>query len=238
VASSWALRPPNDLPGVPSAGMGRCFGPAPPVSIQHLVDSGGYFAVFGLVAAESLGVPLPGETALVAAATYAGATHHLSVWAIFAVGCAAAVLGDSIGYLIGYKGGYRLLRRWGKYIRFDEPRIKVARYLFTRHGGKVVFFGRFVSILRTYAAFLAGVAMMRYRRFLVFNALGGVAWTALYTFGAYFAGKTLARLTTPVDIIVGAVALIAVIVAVVFVHRRLGMLTETAEAAFPGPLEP
>ncbi|MHB8219301.1 MAG: DedA family protein [Acidimicrobiales bacterium] len=208
------------------------------MSIQHLVDSGGYLAVFGLVAGESLGVPLPGETAVVAAATYAGATHRLSVWAIFAVACAAAVSGDSIGYLIGRKGGYRLLRRWGRYIHFDEPRIKVARYLFTRHGGKVVFFGRFVSILRTYAAFLAGVARMPYRRFLTFNATGGVVWAALYTFGAYFAGKTLARLTTPVDIAAGSAAVVVVIVAIVLVHRRLDALTETAEAAFPGPLEP
>ena len=129
-------------------------------------------AVFGLVMAESLGVPLPGETALIAAATYAGATHQLSVWAIFVVAAAAAVVGSIIGYWIGSWGGYRLVRRWGHYVRVDEPQLKVARYLFDRHGGKVVFFGRFVSVLRTYISFLAGTARMRYRRFLVASAAG------------------------------------------------------------------
>jgi len=210
----------------------------PTVNVQHLVESGGYLAVFGLVAAESLGVPLPGETALVAAATYAGVTHHLSVWAIFVVGAAAAVLGDTTGYFIGEKGGYRLLRRWGHYVHFGEAKIKVARYLFDRHGGTVVFFGRFVSVLRTYAAFLAGVAHMRYLRFLSFNAAGGVLWAALYTFGAYFAGKTLARLATPFDIVAGAIAVVAVVGVVVLVRNRLGRLEEVAEAAYPGPLEP
>src|SRR6185437_13094477 len=154
----------------------RQFGPVhsgdgrDPVSIDHLIDTYGYWAVFGFVAVESFGIPLPGETALIAAATYAGATHRLTVWVIFLVGAAAAILGDTGGYWIGDKGGYRLLRRYGHYVRFDEPKIKVARYLFARHGGKVVFFGRFVSVLRTYAAFLAGTTRMRYRRFLVFNA--------------------------------------------------------------------
>ncbi len=208
------------------------------MSIQHLVDTGGYLAVFGLVAGESLGVPLPGETAVVAAATYAGTTGHLSVAAIFVVASAAAIIGDSVGYLIGRRGGYRLLRRWGRYIRIDEPKIKVARYLFTRHGGKVVFFGRFVSILRTYAAFLAGVAIMRYRRFLAFNAMGGVVWAAIYTFGAYYAGSTLTRLTTPVDIAVGVAAVLIVVAAAILVHRRLAALVEVAEAEFPGPLDP
>ncbi|MDA8358361.1 MAG: DedA family protein [Actinomycetota bacterium] len=208
------------------------------MSIQGIVDSGGYPAVFGLVMVESFGVPIPGETALIAAATYAGATHRLSIWVIFVVASAAAALGDATGYFIGSKGGYRLLRRWGHYVRFDESRIKVARYLFSRHGGKVVFFGRFISILRTYAAFLAGVALMRFRRFLVFNVAGGILWAAFYSFAAYFAGSTLARVTTPVDIAFGAAAVIAIVAAAIVVHRRLGALTEVAEAAFPGPLEP
>ena len=143
------------------------------MSIHHLIVTYGYLAVFLLVAVESFGVPLPGETAVIVAATYAGATHNLSVWVIFLLAALGAVLGDTGGYWIGNKGGYRLLRRWGHYVRFDEPKLKVARYLFERHGGKVVFFGRFVSILRTYAAFLAGTARMRYGRFLTWNASGG-----------------------------------------------------------------
>jgi len=208
------------------------------VSIDHLVLTSGYYAVFALVAVESLGVPLPGETALVAAATYAGATHRLSIWAIFASAAAAAVVGDNVGYWIGRKGGYRLLRRWGRYVHFDEPKIKVGRYLFDRHGGKVVFFGRFISILRTYAAFFAGTNEMRYRRFLTWNAAGGILWSAFYAFGAYLAGSTLAAVTTPLDIALGALAAVVIVVGFIVVRRHMGRLIAVAEAAYPGPLEP
>ena len=207
------------------------------MSIHHFIETYGYWAVFGFVAIESLGIPLPGETALIAAATYAGATHRLTVWVIFVVGAAAAIIGDTAGYWIGDKGGYRLLRRYGHYVRFDEPKIKVARYLFARHGGKVVFFGRFVSVLRTYAAFLAGTTRMRYRRFLAFNAAGGVTWAAAYTFLAYFAGNLITRFSTPVNIALGVVAVVAVVATILVLRRRMAAMTAVAEEAFPGPLE-
>ncbi|MGH8981567.1 MAG: DedA family protein, partial [Acidimicrobiales bacterium] len=113
------------------------------VSINGLIKDYGYGAVFVLVAIESLGIPLPGETTLIAAATYAGTTHKLSVWVIFAAAAAAAIIGDSIGYWIGDFGGYRLVYRYGHYVHIDEADVKVARYLFDRHGGAVVFLGRF-----------------------------------------------------------------------------------------------
>jgi membrane protein DedA with SNARE-associated domain len=204
------------------------------VNVTSLVDSGGYAAVFGLVMAESFGVPLPGETALIAAAGYAGASHdhRLNIWAIFAAAAAAAVLGGVAGYWIGDRGGYRLLRHW----RVEETKLKVARYLFARHGGKVVFFGRFVSVLRTYASFLAGVSKMPLRRFLVWNTAGGVLWAALYAFGAYYAGGVIDELTTPVDIGVGVVAFAVIVLAVLAVRRHFAELASRAEAAFPGPL--
>ena len=208
------------------------------MSIHHLIVTYGYLAVFVLVAAESFGVPLPGETAVIVAATYAGATHRLNVWAIFGLAALAAILGDTAGYWIGNKGGYRLLRRWGKYVRFDEPKIKVARYLFDRHGGKVVFFGRFVSVLRTYAAFLAGTARMPYGRFLVCNASGGIIWAAVYSFGAYFAGAALSAASTPIAIALGVLAAGVIVVAIVAVRRSMASLTVKAEEAFPGPLDP
>src|SRR5206468_2285512 len=120
----------------------------------QLIASYGYWALFLLVGAESIGIPLPGETALIAAAAYAGSTHRLSPWVIFGVASAAAIIGDNVGYWIGDKGGYRLARRYGPKVRLDERKLKIARYLFDRHGTVVVFWGRFVSILRTYAAFL------------------------------------------------------------------------------------
>ncbi len=208
------------------------------MNITHLVHLYGYGAVFGLVAVESLGVPLPGETALIAAATYAGTTHKLSIGLVFAVAVAAAILGDTTGYWIGDTGGYRLLYRYGRYVRLDESKIKVAHYLFERRGGAVVFFGRFVSVLRTYAAFLAGTTRMRYRRFLLFNASGGVAWAALYAFLAYYAGTFLSKVSTPFEIGFGLLAVTVIVVGLLLLRRQMSVLVERAEAAYPGPLPP
>lgn len=207
------------------------------MSIAHLVHTYGYWAVFVLVAVESLGVPLPGETTLIAAATYAGThPHKLSIALIFAFGAAGAILGDTAGYWIGDKGGYRLLYRYGRYVRLGESKFKVAHYLFERRGDAVVFFGRFVSILRTYAAFLAGVTRMRYRRFLLFNASGGIVWAALYAFLAYYAGTFLSKVSTPFEIGFGLFAVVVLIVGILLIRRKMSTLVERAEAAYPGPL--
>ena len=207
------------------------------MSISHLVASLGYWAVFLLVGAESLGVPLPGETALILAGIYAGHTHRLSPWAIFAVAAAAAIIGDNIGFWIGAKGGYRLARRYGRRVRLDERKLKIARYLFDRHGGKVVFFGRFVSVLRTYAAFLAGTSKMRWRRFLPANAAGGIVWAAIYTAAAYLAGDVLQRVSGIIDWVLAGVAVLAIAAAVILLRRQAAKLGDRAEAAYPGPLD-
>jgi len=206
------------------------------MNVHHLLNQYGYAAVFALVGAESLGIPLPGETILIAAALYAGSTHKLSVWAIFAVAAAAAITGDNIGFWIGDKGGYRLLHRYGRYIRADETKIKIGRLIFDRHGGKVVFFGRFVSVLRTYAAFLSGTLKMRWRRFLPYNASGGIVWTAIYSFVPYAIGNTINKASTPVDIGLGVVAVAIVAVGIWVIRRQAGRLAVQAEAAYPGPL--
>jgi membrane protein DedA with SNARE-associated domain len=207
------------------------------VSVHHLISSYGYAAVFVLVAAESLGIPLPGETVLVAAATYAGATHHLSIWFVFLVGAGAAVIGDTAGYWIGDLGGYRLLRRYGRYVHIDESKIKVGRYLFDRRGGAVVFFGRFVLILRTYAAFLAGTNKMHYPRFLAFNVSGGLLWAGLYCALAYNAAGFLSRASTPFEIGAGCFAVVVLVVGFLVIRRQAGRLTAKAEEAYPGRLD-
>ena len=206
------------------------------MNVDHLIATYGYWAVFALVGLESLGIPLPGETILIAAGTYAGHTHRLSVWAIFAVAAAGAILGDNAGFWIGDKGGYRLLRRYGHYVRVDEAKMKIGRYIFDRHGGKVVFFGRFVSVLRTYAAFLAGTNRMRWRSFLVYNATGGIVWAAIYAFVSYAVGNTLRNVSGTVNIALGAAAAVAIVTTIVVVRRQAGRLTAVAEAAYPGPL--
>jgi membrane protein DedA with SNARE-associated domain len=193
--------------------------------------------VFVIVAAESLGIPLPGETALITAAIYAGHTHRLNPWLIFAVASAAAIIGDNIGFWIGDKGGYPLARRYGSKVRLDERKLKIARYLFDRHGPKVVFFGRFVSVLRTYAAFLAGTSKMRWRRFLPANAAGGILWAGAYTLAAYLAGNALQQASGTIDLIFVGAAILAIVATIVIIRRQTGKLAAEAEAAYPGPLE-
>ncbi len=207
------------------------------MNVDHLVSSLGYWAVFLLVAAESLGVPLPGETALIVAGAYAGQTHHLNPWIIFAVASAAAIAGDNVGFWIGDKGGYRLAKRYGSKVRLDERKLKVGRYVFDHHGTKVVFFGRFVSILRTYAAFLAGTSKMRWRRFLPANAAGGIVWAAIYTFASYGAGATLRHLSGRIDLALGAAAVVVVVAVLIAVRHSTNRLVDKAELAYPGPLE-
>jgi membrane protein DedA with SNARE-associated domain len=207
------------------------------MSISHLIATYGYWAVFALVAAESLGIPLPGETALILAAAYAGHTHHLSAWIIFTVAAAGAITGDNIGFWIGGKGGYRLARTYGPKIRLDERKLKIARYLFDTHGPKMVFFGRFISLLRTCAAFLAGTSRMRWHRFLVANATGAIAWAGAYTLAAYLAGDTLRRLSGTIDLVIAGAAGLTIAAALLLILRRhTGKLALRAEAAYPGPL--
>ncbi len=197
----------------------------------------GYIAILVIVGLESLGVPLPGETTLVAAAIYAGATHNLAIEGVIAAAIAGAILGDNFGYLLGHWGGYRLLVRFGPYIRLDQSRVKVARYLFLRHGGKVVFFGRFVSILRAWAAFLAGTTRMPWPRFLFFNAAGGILWATIYGSAAYFLGTQVERLSRPVAIVFGIAGAIVIVAAAILIRQHERQLQADAEQAFPGPLE-
>ena len=206
-------------------------------TIAHLVQTYGYWAVFLAVGMESLGVPVPGETTLIAAALFAGDSHRLSPVYLVVVASAAAIVGDNLGYLVGRTGGYRLLRRYGYRLHLDEAKLKVGRYLFDRHGGGVVFFGRFISVLRTYVAFLAGVNLMSWRRFLLYNAAGGILWATLVTVGAYFLGSAAHRVGTVVTVVGGVVLVVALVVLISYTRRHLKRLERKAEQAYPGPLD-
>lgn len=205
--------------------------------LQHFLMTYGYWAVFVFVAIESIGIPFPGETMLLVAAIDAGTTHQLSIVLVILAATCGAILGDNLGFWIGREGGYRLLRRYGRYIGFNERRVKLGLYLFRKHGGKIVFFGRFVAVLRAWAAFLAGVNRMQWSRFLLFNALGGVSWATLYGLGGYFLGEEIHRLTGPVGIVTIVLAVLIIIASLIFVRRQEKQLEEKAEKAFPGPIE-
>ncbi len=206
-------------------------------TLDQLLTQYGYAAVFAFVLIESTGIPLPGETMIIAAALFAGSHHNLAVELIWAAAAAGAVIGDNFGFAIGHWGGYRLLRRYGSKVRIDEGKLKVGRLIFARHGAKVVFFGRFVSILRTYAAFLAGTNRMDYWRFLAFNAAGGIIWSGAYAFAFYYLGSKLSSAKGPVDIALGVVAALVVIAFLSWSRRHARRLEEEAEREYPGPLD-
>src|SRR5258706_11789219 len=123
--------------------------------LSQLLATYGYFAVLVAIAIESMGIPFPGKTTLLLASVYAGTTHRLSLPWVIVAASTGAILGDNIGFWAGREGGYRLALRYGPRLGLDERRLRLGQYLFRKHGAKVVFFGRFVAVLRAWAAFLA-----------------------------------------------------------------------------------
>ena len=203
--------------------------------LHQFVAEYGYFAIFVLVALESAGVPMPGETALVSGAVLAG-RGDLHIGLVIACAAAAAILGDNAGYWVGREFGFPLIYKYGSYIRIDEGRLKVAQYLFQRHGGKIVFFGRFVAVLRAFAAFLAGVNHLPWPRFLLFNALGGIVWATIFGLGGYFLGVAFEHYARPVGVAALIAAVVGAVAASRFIAHHEKLLRAEAEAALPGPL--
>jgi len=206
--------------------------------LNHLVSQYGYAAVGVVVGLESMGIPLPGETILVLSAIYAGTHSDLHIAGVIAAAALGAIVGDNVGYWLGREFGYPLLLRYGRYVGLTETRIKLGQYLFLRHGGKVVFFGRFIAVLRVLAAFLAGVNRMEWRSFLIANAAGGVLWSLVYGVGAYLFGSALFHAARPVTITLVIAGLVIVIVAMRYVRSHEVELERQAELALPGPLRP
>ena len=203
--------------------------------IAHLIATYGYFALFGLVALESFGIPLPGETALIAASLYAGSTHHLNIFVVAAVALSAAVVGDNAGYWLGRGGGGALVARYGHLVRLDARKLKVGRYLFARHGFAVVSVGRFISLLRTYAAFLAGVSRMPVGSFVAANATGGLLWVAGYASAAYGLGKAAGAFGSTAALVGLGVTAVVTVVGGLLLRSRMGRLEQQADAMFPDP---
>jgi membrane protein DedA with SNARE-associated domain len=175
--------------------------------VTHLLISYGLLLLFAVIAAESAGVPLPGETALIAAAILA-ARGHYSIVEVIVVAAFAAIVGDNVGYWIGRTGGRALLERWGPIKRYSERVLPPGERFFRKHGGKTVFIGRFVSVLRVTAAWLAGITHMPWWRFFIWNAAGGIIWATLVSLLAYYFGKAAADAVATY----GIYALVAIVV--------------------------
>jgi membrane protein DedA with SNARE-associated domain len=205
--------------------------------LHHLVHDYGLIVVAIVIGIESLGLPFPGETVLIFAAILAGTNHDPDIILVVLTAAMSAFVGQAIGYFIGREYGYRLLLRYGPYVRITQSRIKLGEYLFLRHGTKIVFVSRFVPVLRSLAGILAGSNRMPWPQFLFANFVGAFAWASFFGFAAFFLGRQVEHVARPLVFIFGAGAVIFIAVAVVFVSRHEAQLTEVAERALPGPLE-
>jgi membrane protein DedA with SNARE-associated domain len=207
-----------------------------PPGPTSLIAKFGYWAVAAIVGLESVGLPLPGEATLIAAALYAGTTQRLNIWLVIGSASVGAILGDNVGFWLGRELGFRLLIRYGGYVGLTESRIKVGQYLFQLHGGKIVFFGRFFAMLRLWVALLAGVNQMAWPKFLLFNTAGAILWATIYGLGAYYLGHELENLARPAVVVLSVVGVLALIAVVIFTTQHEAELVAQAEAALPGPI--
>lgn len=205
-------------------------------SVHHLIASYGYWGVALAIGLESMAIPLPGETVLISAALYAGTTHNMNIFAVIAAAVVGAVIGDNLGYSIGRHLGLPLLLRFGPSLGISESKIKLGRYLFAHYGLAVVFFGRFVAVLRALAAFLAGVNKMDWPAFFVANLSGAVLWAASFGCAAYFLGKEVHKISGVAGGVAIGLAATALIACGAFIRRYEERLEAAAEAEFPGPL--
>ena len=187
--------------------------------IAHLITDYGLLVVAVVIGLESIGLPFPGESVLILAGIFAGTQHQLNIFWVVVVAAVAAIVGQAIGYLVGREFSYRLLLRYGPYVRVTESRIKLGEYLFLRHGRKIIVVARFVPLLRSLAGILA------------------FAWAGVFGFAAYFLGHEVEHVAGPVMIGIGIVAVVVLAIGANFVGKHEAQLAAEAERALPGPLK-
>jgi membrane protein DedA with SNARE-associated domain len=183
---------------------------------QQVIAHYGYAAIFLVVMLESAGIPMPGETVLISAAAIAGTKQALDIRFVIAAAASGAIVGDNVGFWAGREFGEPLLEKWGHLVGLDARKRMLGRYLFARYGGSIVFFGRFIALLRAFAAVLAGANGLAPWRFFVFNALGGITWAMVFGLGGYLLGASIHRIAGPV----GWLMLIVAVLAAVLVWRH------------------
>ena len=209
------------------------------LSLDHLIQllqTYGYTVVGIAIGLECLGLPLPGESLLIGAAVIAGTTHDLNIIAVVVAAALGAIIGQAAGYWIGRVVGFRLLRRYGGSIGLTPRRIAYGRALFRRHGVKVIIASRFVVLLRTIAALLAGANRMPWLPFMAANVVGSAAWSTFYGVGAYALGHGAKAIAGPAAIIVGLAAVMGLVAAGLYVRRRERRLERKATRG-PGSTE-
>ncbi|HET9093832.1 MAG TPA: DedA family protein [Solirubrobacteraceae bacterium] len=183
------------------------------------LSSGLGYALPAIIGLESMGVPSPGETALVAAAVLAS-QGHLKIWLVILIGASSAILGDNIGYLLGRRLGRDVLICRGPFHAHRARVVELGDRFFHRHGAKTVFIGRWVAWIRFATAWLAGINRMPFRVFFPWNALGGVTWAVTYGLLGYYGGQAVINVAERVGIAAAVLLAAAIVGAVLFVRLR------------------
>jgi membrane protein DedA with SNARE-associated domain len=182
------------------------------------ISSGLGYLLPAIIGLESMGVPSPGETALVLAAVLAS-QGKLNIELVIVIGAVSAILGDNIGYLLGRRFGRDVFVAKGPLHNHRVRAIEAGDRFFDRHGPKAVFFARWIALVRFAAAWLAGINKMHWRTFFFYNALGGITWAITFGLVGYFGGKAAANILTEVGI--GGVVLLALLVVTLLIRGRL-----------------
>jgi len=201
--------------------------------LAEFISIYGVWLVAACIALESIGMPLPAEAALVAAAFYAARTHGIDIWPLIAAGIVAAILGEIFGFWIGRRFGHQLLMRYGTRLGVTEERIRVGQWLFVRYGGRFVFIARFLPFLRNIAAVLAGTNSMAQHNFYFASATAAAAWIIGYGLAAYSFGEAFANLASPAAAVLGLAATLIVLATPLLILRYERSLLAKAERELP-----
>ena len=201
-----------------------------PAHLSTLVADYGYLATFVTVALASSGIPLPAGELLIAAAVYASHTHRLDLPILLIVGSAGAAIGGAVGYAVGRLLGATALERYGRFVGLDAAKVRLGRYLFVMHGGKIVFFLRFIALVGPFGGVLAGANRMALGRFALFNILGATAWTVVFGAGGYLFGSMFEAVGRTAGVAAVIVTLAVLGAAALYIHRRGAELQASADA--------
>ena len=199
----------------------------------HFISVYGIWIVAAFITLESIGFPLPAEAALIAAGLFAAGNPDLNIWLLIAVGIAAAIIGEVIGFWVGRRFGYQLLQRYGDRLGLTAGRVKIGQWLFARYGGRFVFVARFLPFLRNMAAVLAGTNSMAQHSFYLASASAAVAWIMAYGLAAYSFGAALMAVASPAAICLSLAAATIVLSLPVVILRYEERLLARAENELP-----
>jgi membrane protein DedA with SNARE-associated domain len=206
--------------------------------MMQFVSNYGVWLVAAFVALESVGLPLPAEAALIAAAVFIARTHDSNIWFLITAASLAAIFGEIVGFWIGRRFGPQLLTKYGNHFGLTERRVRIGHWLFVRYGGRFIFIARFLPFLRNMAAVLAGTNSMAQPNFYFASATAAAAWIMCYGLAAYSFGEAFGNLASPAAGILGLAAAATVLTVPVFILRYEKRLQAKADSALPEGVTP